>query len=163
MKLKRTGFTLVELLIVTVMLSIMSGFMAKLWGGMERMSASTRRNMAFTCQSRHILSHMRADIRRSIKVSRSENALLLLTQKIDDGSVQQAVYRMDGKELVRDIIRNSVVVQSVKTASMKDLFMEVSFLKDGMIRMEVRRRPSSQPLERKNHSLTAYVCPVGGV
>ncbi|MBN2329339.1 MAG: type II secretion system protein [Candidatus Omnitrophica bacterium] len=163
MNLKRKGFTLIELIIVTVMIFVMSGFMAKLWSGMEHMSASVRHNMAFTFQSRNILSHLRDDIRRSVKVSRTENSLLLLTQKIDDGRVQQVAYRMDGKELVRDVIRGGDVVQSVKTASMKDLFLEVSFLKEGMIRLEVRRRAGSRPLERKNHSLAAYVHPVGGI
>lgn len=154
---RNTAFTLVELLIVVAIILISTGYLAKMWSMMERMSAAVHRNMLFTFQSRHILDRMGGDIRNSIQVSRSENALLNLTQLTESGEKYQVCYFLDGKELIRDLVKDGVAAQSVKIASMNDRFLEISFLKDGMVRLEIRRRPKETPLEIKNHSLVSYV------
>lgn len=158
---KNAAFTLIELMIVVAIITVSTGYIAKTWSAMEKMSAAVHRNMLFTFQSRNILDRMSEDIRNSIQVSRSEGSLLHLTQLAESGEKLQIYYIVEGKELIRDRLKDGVVSQSVKVASLNDRFLEVSFLNDGMIRIEIRRRPKESPLEMKNHSLTAYVCMPG--
>lgn len=162
MKSHQSAFTLIELTIVVAMLTIMSGFMATMWSGMEKMSKSVGRNMDFTFQSRKILDRMREDIRHSIQVSRSDQVVLRLTQMQISGKPRQVVYRMDGKELVRDILQEDALIQSAKIVTLGDRLIDIAFLSNGMIRLEVRRKPSERPLEMRNHRLSTYVCRIGG-
>ena len=154
---KEAGFTLVELLIVTILITIMSGVAGRLWIKMERMSSSVHQNMKFTAQSRILLDRMQEDIRRSIRVSRSEDTLLNLTQETLDGKQVVLKYRMDESELIRDAIVDDKIVQSMKIASLKNLFLEINFMKNETIRLQVRRRPSKRPMQLKNNEMTAFV------
>ncbi len=158
---KHSAFTLVELLIVISIITVLSGLIAKIWGGMERMSDSVHRNTVFIVQSRLILDRIREDIRQGVDVSQSERVLLSITQRMESGKSQQIVYRMDGNELVRDRSVEDRLIQSSKVLSMKNLFLDISFLQNRLIRLEMRRPGNSRPMELKNHSLATYVVPGG--
>lgn len=155
---KNAAFTMVELSIVVVILSIVTGFLAKTWCGMEKISAASHRNLSFTFQSRNILDRISGDIRNSIQASRSDGALLELIQIAESGKKIKVRYFIEEKELIRDLSIGDALTQSVKIASLKDRFLDISFLKEGMIRIEIRRRPREGALELKNTSLSAYVC-----
>jgi len=158
---KESAFTLVELLVVVLMISILSGIVGKLWSSMEKMSATVHRNIVFTMQSRILLDRLREDIHCSIQVSRSEESILILTQQNEKGLPRKIVYRMEGIELIRELHKEDGAEHSMKAANLGNLFLDVSFLKNGMIRLDVRRRIRERPMEFRNSGFTTYVNAVG--
>jgi prepilin-type N-terminal cleavage/methylation domain-containing protein len=161
MNKSRKGFTLVELLIVVAILSIMSGVVTQMWIGMERMSSAVRKNMQFSFQGRRILDQFRSDIMQSTQVTHPPDTLIKLTQDMENGNKRQLIYRMDGRELVRDTVIGSEMVRSIKIASLSKLMLDVAFKDNGVVRIELKRKPRKLPMQFRDCRMTTYVSALG--
>ncbi len=161
MKHSKKGFTLIELLIVIAMLSIMSGVVTKMWIGMERMSSAVRSNMKFSFQGRRILDQFRSDIMQSTQVSHSPENLITLNQDIKNGQERQLIYRMDGRELIRDTVIGDKIARSIKIASLDKLMLDIAFKDNGAVRIELSRKPKQLPMQFRDCRMATYVSALG--
>ncbi|MFB3786005.1 MAG: type II secretion system protein [bacterium] len=157
MKDRRAAFTLIELLIVIAMLMIMTGVVSKTWIGMEKMSDGLRRNYDFAMRSQRIVDQLRLDIQRSQNVSRSEQALLILDQQTTEGTPRKVVYRIENDELLREDGTREENRRTVKIGSVKNTFLEISFMQDNRVRVEVRRRSRQLPLDLETRRFVTFI------
>lgn len=157
MKKHRDAFTLVELLIVTAMLMVMTGVVSKTWIGMEKMSDGLRRNYDFAMRSQRIVDQLRQDIQRSQNVSRSEQALLILDQQTTTGAPRKVVFSIVNDELLREDGTGEGNSRTVKICSLKNTFLEISFLQDNRVRVEVRRRSRQVPLDIETRRFVTFI------
>jgi len=160
MKDCRAAFTLVELLIVCAMLMVMTGVVSKTWIGMEKMSGGLRRNFDFTMRSQRIVDQLRQDIQHSRNVSRSEQALLILDQQTVEGASRKVIYRVVDDELLREDGTGEEISRTVKICSLKNTFLEISFLRDNRVRIEIRRRSRQVPLDIDTRRFVTFICGV---
>ncbi|HOL94056.1 MAG TPA: prepilin-type N-terminal cleavage/methylation domain-containing protein [bacterium] len=157
MKEHRAAFTLVELLIVIAMLMIMTGVVSKTWIGMEKMADGLRRNYDFTMRSQRIVDQLRQDIQRSRNISWSEEALMILDQQTIEGIPRKVVYRIENDELVREDGTREENHRTVKICSVKNTFLEISFMQDNRVRVEVRRRSRQVPLDIDTRRFVTFI------
>jgi len=158
MKNQRAAFTLVELLINVSIIMAMTGIVASLWTGVERMARTSAITIAHSIKSQNILRRLSKDIRHSIRITRSDEMLLRLIQLTPDGVEGEVIYRIEDGELVRQSSWGKGKPRIVKVASLnKDTWLNVSFLSNGLIRLEMKRKPRNRPLDVRPQRLVTFV------
>ncbi len=158
MRSKRAAFTLVELLICVGIIMAMTGIMTSLWVGVERMAKTSAITLAHTVKSEIILRRLSKDIRRSVRITRSDETLLRLTQLTPDGVEGEIIYRIEDGELVRQSSWGEGEPQIVKVASLNNnTQLNVSFPGNGLIRLEMKREPTHRPLDVRPQRLVTFV------
>ncbi|MBZ0256768.1 type II secretion system GspH family protein, partial [bacterium] len=76
MRVTARGFTLIELVIVMLILSVIAGIGGRLWIGMEKVNRMAKTNLDQSTQGDLALEHLRTDIESSIQVRNDDGALL---------------------------------------------------------------------------------------
>lgn len=142
------GFTLLELVIVVLILTVMSGVVGRLWIGMEKVNRMVSTNLHQANQGELVLERLRSDIESSIQAQTPDDALLALTQ-IEDGFQQRTVrYVVEDGDLVRDV--SNALSETVTSLNGAQLAVSVA---DGMVRLEWGRPGVERPGQRKGQRL----------
>lgn len=156
-----SAFTIVELLIVTSIMMVMTGVFSSLWVTIERMNKASAKTVAYTINANRILQHLSKDLRRSIRAARSNDDLLHLTQLTPGGNTIDVFYRIENNELLRRSSGSGLKEQIVKIATLDNTWLDISFQTNGLIRLEIKRIPNNKPLGIRPIRLVTYVSVYG--
>jgi len=67
------------------------------------------------------------------------------------------VYRIENDELVREDGTREENHRTVKICSVKNTFLEISFMQDNRVRVEVRRRSRQVPLDIDTRRFVTFI------
>ncbi|MFH1744020.1 MAG: prepilin-type N-terminal cleavage/methylation domain-containing protein [bacterium] len=162
MKNKQAAFTLVEMLIVIAMMTVLTGFLSKMWYKMEYTSRASNRSLTFTAKSQMIVDRLTKDIHSSVSVTQSDSTLLTLSQVSSTGEKREIIYRMDGDDLIRSERTGEIEKKSSKILSLDNSQLNISVSDNDTVRVEIRRDGRNRPLEMQARHLVSFARPYGG-
>ena len=153
---KKRAFTLVELMIVLTILGIMAGTVSQIWFRFERMDRSIHRNTQFHANGHRVLERIAQDIRLGSQIAFPEGSLIQITQWDRAGQSQSVVYRLEEKQIVRDLIQpGQTVTQTVFTTTMETL--QITQEPSGLVTLTWTGTRRDQPLQMRTKKLITKV------
>lgn len=155
------AFTLVELLIVTSMIVVLSGLGAKFWFVLERSANAINQNLAFYTESELIVQRLVEDIRKAETLIPPEAALLKLCQIDAKGRRIEVIYTLHENELIRTTQCLGREETSLKIATISPERLTIESEPQGWIRIKLERASRERPLQAKTRRLISYARPLG--
>lgn len=155
------AFTLVELIIVTAMLGVLTGFGARLWLYLEHSAKAVNQNLEFFTKSQLIVQQIVDDIRMAETLASKDDALLKIGQIDAQGRRIEVCYMLEGNELTRSVWFQGVEVQSRKVATLNSEALTISPQPQGLIRIQIERSGRDRPQQVQTRRLISYTRPLG--
>lgn len=163
MKIKKNGFTVIELIIVIVMMMILSGVVSKLWYGMAKIEKSSAQRAAITMKAQDLIHLIRKEVRQSVSFTLNEEIQeLQLSQITSTGETRQVRFYREDNEMVRQVKLGDQAPSTMKLSTIDENQLVMRLLGDSVLELMVEFPSRDRPLSRYDREYKTQAYLTGG-